>query len=357
MLPVTQFCMISSYAATLVILFLYVALVLRDSKVLRNFSQINLILIGYILLLFYTFYSFCTGEQYGCGISCVYILSAFVFLNLRILYFIVKINKDCLARSMTLILIVPVVSCILIYLFLLLFHIDFQVYSDVEELFTKGSPLETGFAVLIFTLYVCYFTWVHYYFFKQSPELRTGMWNIVYLIFNFAICIFFIGISFNVPFFLTGYYYLLISFVFYIVYSEIFKNEPAKAAKVLDSDCVNTRNKMFCKLEKYMNETKAWRDPDITMSSLVRYVSTNRTTFALIMKENGFDSYSCYINQYRVKDFIDLYNCNRTENYQDLFYDAGFRSRATALRNFKQITGMTPSEYFRLNHQEQVACH
>lgn len=357
MLPVTQFCMISSYAASLVIIFLYVALVLRDSKVFRNFNQINLILIGYILLLFYTFYSFCTGKAYGCGISCLYILSAFVFLNLRILYFLVKINKGCIARSMMLMLISPAVLCILIYLFLLLFGIDFQVYSSIEELFTNGSSLESGFAVLTFTLYLSYLIWVHYYFFKQSPELRTGMWNTIYLIFNLAICVFFIGISFKVPFFLTGYYYLLISFIFYIVYFEIFKNEPAREEKVLDSDCVNTRNKMFIKLEKYMTEKKAWRDPDITMSSLVRYVSTNRTTFALIMKENGFDNYSCYINQYRVKDFIELYSSNKTENYQDLFYDAGFRSRATALRNFKQITGMTPSEYFRLNQQEPVACH
>jgi len=48
----------------------------------------------------------------------------------------------------------------------------------------------------------------------------------------------------------------------------------------------------------------------------------------------------------RIEDFIRRIQTKESANYQDAFYDAGFRSRATAFRNFKQYTGKTPSEYF-----------
>lgn len=356
MLPVTHFCMISSYAASLVILFLYAALILRDTKVLRSFNQINFILIGYILLLFYTFYSYYTEGEASNGVSCFSILIAFVFLNLRILYFIVKSNNEWLIKFRVLIIIVPVAVVVLIYIVAMLFNFEFYTYKNIIELFKAGAIFEVSFSALLLLLYSGYFIWIHYLSFKALPHISSSLWSKVYLVFNFVIFVFFAGVSFNIPIFLTLYYYLLISFISYIVYYEIFRKEAKDTERVAEhKDCAVLRNKMFLKLDKYMKETKAWRDPDITMATLVRHISTNRTTFALIMKENGYDNYSCYINQYRIADFINLYNSKKTENYQDIFYDVGFRSRATALRNFKQITGMTPSEFFRLKPQEQIA--
>jgi YesN/AraC family two-component response regulator len=57
-------------------------------------------------------------------------------------------------------------------------------------------------------------------------------------------------------------------------------------------------------------------------------------------------SFSAYINSLRIEEFIQRVHSKESTNYQDIFYDVGFRSRATALRNFKQYTGKTPSEYF-----------
>lgn len=96
-----------------------------------------------------------------------------------------------------------------------------------------------------------------------------------------------------------------------------------------------------------MTEEKAWRNPDITMAFLVRYLGTNRTTLAKVIQEQGYENYSSYINQYRINDFIEIIRSGESDNFQNVFYDVGFRSRATALRNFKQFTGMTPSEYMK----------
>lgn len=56
--------------------------------------------------------------------------------------------------------------------------------------------------------------------------------------------------------------------------------------------------------------------------------------------------YLYWYNTLRIEDFIRPIQTKESANYQDAFYDADFRSRATAFRNFKQYTGKTPSEYF-----------
>ena len=39
----------------------------------------------------------------------------------------------------------------------------------------------------------------------------------------------------------------------------------------------------------------------------------------------------------------------QADNFHEAFFEAGFRSLATAQRHFRQVTGMTPSEYFQKN--------
>lgn len=65
------------------------------------------------------------------------------------------------------------------------------------------------------------------------------------------------------------------------------------------------------------------------------------------MHENGDENYTNYINRLRIEDFLQKIESGESENFQDTFFFVGFRSRSTALRNFRQFTGMTPSEYFQ----------
>lgn len=65
------------------------------------------------------------------------------------------------------------------------------------------------------------------------------------------------------------------------------------------------------------------------------------------MRENGYENYTNYINHLRIDDFLQQIETGESENFQEAFYFAGFRSRGTALRNFRQFTGMIPSDYFQ----------
>lgn len=110
---------------------------------------------------------------------------------------------------------------------------------------------------------------------------------------------------------------------------------------------------LFQQLQRYMNDNKAWREPDISINKVAAELCTNRTTLYYCIKENGYDSYPAYVNSLRLLDFISIVQSHTTLNYMDAFFDAGFRSKSTAFKCFKQMTGSTPTEYF-ISQQDRL---
>lgn len=109
---------------------------------------------------------------------------------------------------------------------------------------------------------------------------------------------------------------------------------------------ISKATKLFERLDEYMHKNHAWRDPDLSMTYIVDVLRTNRTTLAQAIQEHGYDSYIVYINNLRIEDFIKMIQSGTGVAFQKTFYDVGFRSRNTALRNFRRVTGKIPSDYF-----------
>lgn len=109
-----------------------------------------------------------------------------------------------------------------------------------------------------------------------------------------------------------------------------------------------TAPQLLCdKLQSYMSQTYAYRDPDLSIQALSTALRTNRTTLGHTIRLLGHESFTTYINTLRVQDFIEQIKKRKPDSFQNAFYNAGFRSRTTAIRNFRMITGMTPSEFFQ----------
>lgn len=158
----------------------------------------------------------------------------------------------------------------------------------------------------------------------------------------------------------TLYYYVSAGCSIYIAYMELFERliEPRsvlvnkiQGTNIEKSGCTKTftiKQKPLCeKIIAYMNQSYDYRDPDISLNKLASALCTNRTTLSNALHELGYTNFNTYINTLRIEDFIRRIHTKESANYQEAFYDAGFRSRATAFRNFKQYTGKTPSEYFQ----------
>jgi len=94
-----------------------------------------------------------------------------------------------------------------------------------------------------------------------------------------------------------------------------------------------------------LESPEIWMNPDMTATELAKILGTNHTYLLGRIKGLGYSNYSDMINRKRVE-----YICKGLENSKDvniisLMFEAGFRSRSTASREFKRIVGCAPSEY------------
>ena len=104
---------------------------------------------------------------------------------------------------------------------------------------------------------------------------------------------------------------------------------------------------LWTRLNVKMEEEQSWRKPDLTICSLARSLGTNRTRLSQLIHKQGYSSFQAYVCEFRINAFLELLPINQTLNVQGLFYEVGFKSKVTALRYFRQRTGMTPTEYFK----------
>ena len=113
-------------------------------------------------------------------------------------------------------------------------------------------------------------------------------------------------------------------------------------------------DEQWSNISREIENNQPWRNPDMSIVTLADLLQTNRTTLSRLFQEQGYKGgYKEFINRRRIADFLELMGKHPQMNMQDAFFEAGYRSRMTALRNFKEYMGMGPSEYFnRLTKEE-----
>jgi len=97
--------------------------------------------------------------------------------------------------------------------------------------------------------------------------------------------------------------------------------------------------------ESILDSPEIWMNPDITATELARIMGTNHTYLLNRIKKLGYLNYSDMINRKRVEYICKNLEKGTDVNIISLMFEAGFRSRSTASREFKRIVGRTPSEY------------
>ena len=149
-------------------------------------------------------------------------------------------------------------------------------------------------------------------------------------------------------------FYLMISV--FIVYAEHYERLHVPLVKVREyyhaaetpETTQHTINQVAQKLQELMDKPEIWQDPELTGDKIVHIVGTNRTYIQQAAKDLGFVSLSDMLHRRRINYVCQRLNQSPNANVQDLFYDAGYRSRATAWRHFTKIVGCTPSEFIKL---------
>lgn len=105
---------------------------------------------------------------------------------------------------------------------------------------------------------------------------------------------------------------------------------------------------LWARICHIMDQEEVWRDPDLSLSSLSKLCATNVTYLGRIIQQETGKGFKEMVNAKRVESVVNQIKENPDIDVQTAFFNAGFRSRTTAWRNFKDITGMSPAD-FRLS--------
>lgn len=350
----------------------------------RNDGERSRVILACIILFSVFSYStrfieLCQGYTPTQVISTPMLLVAIFMSTSYIMYPIEVISPGFLNFRRIVQIYVPWMILLSIYILCEWSGIEFFAYNSLIDMLPNVAKFEVWFRLLLALLFLA--PVLNIFFIPNTRQYNNAgkKWIYKYItLFTINTIAYILVLTFDFMFVKTVYYYISVGCSLGIAYMELFSRLYEKKAskdwametipntqpentlpvdielpQTLNNQTDTIRTKpsqnpsLLDRLPLYMNQTCAYRDPDLSINSLAAALYTNRTTLALIIQELGYESFTKYVNALRVDDFIANMKSGKSDNFQDEFYNAGFRSRATAIRNFRQITGMTPSEYFQ----------
>lgn len=95
----------------------------------------------------------------------------------------------------------------------------------------------------------------------------------------------------------------------------------------------------------FMDKEQVWRDPNLTLGNLAQSCATNITYLNRVIRENTGNGFKDLVKTKRIECVAKQLEENPDLDLQNAFFNAGYRSRTTAWRNFKDIMGTSPAEF------------
>lgn len=107
------------------------------------------------------------------------------------------------------------------------------------------------------------------------------------------------------------------------------------------------------KIEKF-EKSKKITDPNLTLANLASHLGTNTKYLSAIINTHKSKNYNAYINDLRINYIIGkILNNKEYANYKIAYLaeEAGFSSHSQFTKTFKQVVGLSPSEFLELNNK------
>ncbi|MFR0679219.1 helix-turn-helix domain-containing protein, partial [Dysgonomonas mossii] len=107
----------------------------------------------------------------------------------------------------------------------------------------------------------------------------------------------------------------------------------------------------YLNILNYFAEKKPFCDPDYTIVQLAKYLNSNVKYISKIIKIKKDVNFSAFLNKYRIKLIKELIAKDYHNKYtiRHIYASAGFRHQSTFNKVFKELEGITPSEYIKSN--------
>lgn len=111
-------------------------------------------------------------------------------------------------------------------------------------------------------------------------------------------------------------------------------------------------NEIHASLTKAMEADRLFTNPELTLSKLAETLNVHPHNLSQVINTFEGKSFYDYINHQRIIEFKRIAGLPESRKYTllSLAHDCGFNSKTSFNRNFKDATGLTPSEYLSQTH-------
>lgn len=269
--------------------------------------------------------------------------------------------------------------------------IDFD-YSTID-----GSPHEhylyyIAYDIIFFSQMAFYFTLMMILLIKHKRNIRMFFsdiegisltWLLAFLLFYLVTSISFIIIDFLVVAEKNVYdlVYNTASaiFVFFLSYFGVKQNdiynhsslkhnsielESPSSEKILKETSQNDitqkisrKDELFNKLLELFEKEKLYLQYDLSLADIAELLNSNKHYISNIINEKLNKNFYQFVNELRIKEAIEMLNNQDSYLYtiESISQKAGFKSKSSFNKFFKEITGITPSE-FRKEYKSGDKC-
>ncbi|NOS90710.1 MAG: AraC family transcriptional regulator [Cyclobacteriaceae bacterium] len=106
------------------------------------------------------------------------------------------------------------------------------------------------------------------------------------------------------------------------------------------------------KLSKAMNDQKLFLNPELTITELASRLSVHPNHLSQVINSLESKTFYDFINGKRIEEFKRIVALPENQKYTllALAFECGFNSKTAFYRNFKNITGQSPTLYLRQEH-------
>jgi len=106
-------------------------------------------------------------------------------------------------------------------------------------------------------------------------------------------------------------------------------------------------NQTVRQLKHAMETDAVYLNPDLNLALLSKYTSIPAKTISAVINQHLNKSFNEFVNEYRVEAFKEKIQQPEMDNFTfaGIASECGFNSQATFQRTFKQLTGLSPTEF------------
>ncbi|MBC8048337.1 MAG: helix-turn-helix domain-containing protein [Fimbriimonadaceae bacterium] len=130
------------------------------------------------------------------------------------------------------------------------------------------------------------------------------------------------------------------------LHEKIETEKPKYQKSGLSSQAAESIHKQ---LNELMQQEKIFKNPELTLAELGEKLNLNSNYLSQVINTFEQKNFYDYVNQFRIEEFKHIVSLPENKQFTmlSLAFECGFNSKTSFNRNFKRVTGLSPSEFLQ----------